>query len=332
MKKIFTIALAVAAFAACNKENTIEVAQNPAIAFDNMFVDNATKATDITKDNISDFGVYASIQNTEGATGLILTNEEVKGSASSWTYTNIQYWAPKAKYDFTAFAPYTNAKWSYAPTATAAQNGTVTFDNESAKGDQDFIFAYETRDLSGVEAIAEQPAKVGFTFDHQLAKITFKFNNGFLATNNITLKVYNVKVAGVVSKASASVANGTAGEWGTAEGTFERTFGAQSADEAAVIAAQTALTTDHHYFIPVAGTQYTITFDVDIIQAGVKVDTYHHSINATPSLAKGGNYYLTTKLDPSNVSDDPTKQLYPIEFNVSAVEAWDPANGNVDVM
>lgn len=332
MKRIFTLALAVAALAACNKSEVVETAPAAAIAFDQAFVDNATKATDITKENIGDFGVYASIQNTDGATGLILDNARVYKKDGAWTYDNTQYWAPKAKYFFAAFAPLNEAEWSYAVNDNAAQNGTITFNNAAAEADQDFIYAYTSRDLGNVEAIAAQPEKVGFTFAHQLAKITFKFNNGFVAANNITLKVYNVTVAGVVSKATAAVENGTAGEWGTAEGTFKRTFGAQSADEAAVIAAQTALTTDHHYFIPVAGTPYTITFDVDIIQAGVKVDTYHHSIDVTPELAKGGNYYLTTKLDPSNVSDDPTKQLYPIEFNVSAVEAWDPANGNVDVM
>ena len=325
MKKILVSMFAVAALAACSTEHTVVAPQNEAIGFD-TFVENATRATDITKDNLTKFGVYASIQNTSGA-GMILTNEEVSKSGDAWIYGNIQYWVPQAKYEFTAFAPYAEAKWTYAP-ATTADNGVVTFNNENAAADQDFIFAAADRDMTNVTALTSQPEKVSFTFAHELSKIAFKFNNGFNAVNNITLRVYNVNVAGLVSEATENIAAGVASEW-TKEGdaTFARTFGAQAQADATVIAALGNYTTDHHYFIPVAGTEYTITFDVDLIQAGVTVDTYHHTINTIPTLAKGSSYMFTTTLDASNVSDDPTQQLYPIEFTVNDVEEWNNAGG-----
>ena len=327
---------AVAALAACTTEQTIVAPQNEAIGFD-TFVDNSTRATDITKDNLTEFGVYASIENASGA-ALILTNERVYND-SGWKYNNTQYWVPQANYEFTAFAPRTNADitpavtahWTYTPTTadgkTTADNGVVTFNNESAVADQDFIFAAADRDMTNVTALESQPEKVSFTFAHELSKIAFKFNNGFIAANNITLRVYNVKAAGLVSEATENIASGVASEW-TKKGdaTFERTFGAQAQADATVIEALNNYTTDHHYFIPVAGTQYTITFDVDLIQAGVTVDTYHHTINTIPTLAKGSNYMFTTTLDASNVSDDPSQQLYPIEFTVNDVEDWDNAS------
>lgn len=338
MKKIFVAVLAVAAMVACSTEQTIVAPQGEAIGFD-TFVENATRA-DITTGTLTEFGVYASIENANGA-GMILSNERVYND-SGWKYGNTQYWVPQANYEFTAFAPRTNeeldpavtARWTYAP-ATTADNGVVTFDNKAAAADQDFIFAAADMNLTNVKALTQSPGVVNFTFAHQLSKITFKFNNDFVAANNIELRVYNVNVAGLVSEAKATIANGVAGEWAAVENDtpFSRTFGTQVAanaeNTATVIAAGGNYTTDSHYFIPVEDTEYTISFDVDIIQAGVTVDTYHHTnLKVTPALAKGGNYVFTTTLDASNVSDDPTKQLYPIEFNVAGVEGWDDSTIN----
>ena len=337
MKKIIIAVLAVAAMVACSTEQTVVAPKGDAIGF-STFVDNATRATDITKDNLVDFGVYASIENASGA-ALILTNERVyKNADSAWIYDNTQYWVPTAMYEFTAFAPRTGAHWTYAP-ATTADNGVVTFNNKAAAADQDFIFAAADKDLRETTALTASPGVVNFTFAHQLSKVAFKFNNDFDAVNNITLRVYNVNVTGLVSEATTAVAGGATGVWTktATSDTFARTFrtkvatGTENTPE--IIPAQGNTVTDYHYFIPVAGTEYTISFDVDIIQAGVTVDTYHHTnLKVTPALAKGGNYVFTTTLNASNVSDDPTKQLYPIEFNVTGVEGWDPANGNVDVM
>lgn len=335
MKKLFISMLAVAAVVACSKEETIIEQAPEAIAFD-TFVENATRA-DITKDNLIEFSVYASIENTSGA-NLILTDEKVYKNNNAWTYGNVQYWVPQAMYNFAAFAPYANRNWTYTPTTangrTTANNGTLAFNNQTAEANEDLIFASTMRDLTNTAKLESQPDSVAFIFGHQLSKIAFKFNNAFQTENNIKLRVYNVNVAGLVAEATAPVTAGTDGTAGTAgawtmkgDTTFARTFGAQVATDDTIIAAQDNLVTDSHYFIPVAETKYTITFSVDLIQAGVLVDTYNHTIEVTPALAKGGNYLFTTTLDASNVSDDPTKQLYPIEFTVTDVTGWDSANG-----
>ena len=151
MKKIIIAVLAVAAMVACSKEQTVVAPKGDAIGF-STFVDNATRATDITKDNLVDFGVYASIENTSGA-ALILSNAKVyRGTTGAWTYDNTQYWVPKAMYEFTAFAPHTGAKWAYVP-STTADEGVVTFDNKTATADQDFIFAAADMNLTNTEAL-----------------------------------------------------------------------------------------------------------------------------------------------------------------------------------
>jgi hypothetical protein len=66
MKKIFSAIMAVAALAACNKSEVLETPQGAAIAFDNVYVENATKAADLNKDNIQNFGVFGYEQIVQG--------------------------------------------------------------------------------------------------------------------------------------------------------------------------------------------------------------------------------------------------------------------------
>ena len=78
MKKLFIAILAVAGLAACSQDMTLETPKGAAIAFDNAFVNNSTRiATDITVDNLQDFGVYGSVVNNQGQQGLIFNNQEV---------------------------------------------------------------------------------------------------------------------------------------------------------------------------------------------------------------------------------------------------------------
>lgn len=310
MKKILFAAAALVALVSCNNDEVISRPEGAAIGFDNTFVENTTRAaTDLTKGTF-DFGVYGTVAKG-GANALIFDNQQV---AADGTYSPVQYWVAGAEYTFTAFAPYTNAKWAYA--ATDAYNGTVTFNNAAALGEQDFIFANADRTTDAT--INAAPAKVGFTFGHMLSKVAFKFTNNFV-DNNITLKVYNVKVNNAAANGTMPVVDGIDGEW-TGAGDYARAFGPATADEVATIAnAGGQLTTEHFYLIPVERA-YNITFDVVLYQAGVELQTYNHEINTTIAFEKGKSYSVNAALTPENVNPD--EQLYPIEFQVDAVEEW----------
>ena len=75
MKKYLYIALAAAALTSCSSDEAIEMVEKRAIGFDNVFVNNATRATDLNKDNITEFGVYASV-SANNTQGMILSKEK----------------------------------------------------------------------------------------------------------------------------------------------------------------------------------------------------------------------------------------------------------------
>lgn len=325
MKKVFIAILAAAAFAACNKAEVVESAPAAKIAFDNAFVDNATKAaTDITLSNLADFGVYGTVTKDPNS-ALIFNNTQVTNNSGVYTYSPVQYWIEGAQYTFSAYAPFTGAKWAFTPAdAKDAYNGTLSFNNLEALGEQDLLFAAATRTTPST--LNTTPDAVSFTFSHLLSKVVFKYTNGF-TDNNITLNVYDVKINNAAAAGTIPVADGAAGVW-TGTGDYARSFGKATPASADAFANGVSITTEHFYLIPVERA-YNITFKVDLYQAGVLLDTYEHSVTPTINIEKGKSYSFNADLTPSNVN--PTTQLYPIEFNVNAVGSWDPATGGTGV-
>lgn len=310
---------AVAALAACTTEQTIVAPQNEAIGFD-TFVDNSTRAEDITTNNIANFGVYGTVTKG-GNSALIFNNTEVKKDGDKYKYSPAQYWIAAAEYDFLAFAPYANAKWTYTPTnAQVAKTGTFSFNNETAAADQDVVYAYTTKTTED-KLNANNTQAVAFTFKHILSKVAFSFTNTF-TDNKTTLNVYNVKINNTAKTGTMAIAEGVDAAWEVA-GDLIVPFGAQAANADAALANGAELKLAHHYVIP-AQRAYNITFDVDLYQAGVYLATYNHTINSAIDFAKNGNYVLSVKLAPESI--DPENELYPIEFTVNEVEDWDNAS------
>lgn len=318
MKKIFFAALALVALTSCTQDEILSTTDNnAAIAFDNAFVNNATRANDLSKDNLADFGVYGSVTNSSDQTGLIFTNQKVAGSAGNYTYSPVQYWIANASYNFTAIAPFEGAKWKYEPDGQTAQNGTISFDNAAALANQDLLFAYQTRTT---EAITEAPDEVEFTFNHILSRVKFTFVNDFATGSNMTIKVTDVTVTNAAANGTIAVNGGAlADDWTTeAENNdYSKLFGA--AGTVAFAEGDTAETV-HFYFIP-ANRTYNVTFHVELFQAGVSVANYdHNNVTFTADLTKGLSYNIVAKISDKNVNPD--QQLWPIEFDVTKVEEW----------
>ena len=326
MKKIFFAVLALAGLAACSTDEVVSRPQGAAIGFDNVFVENSTRANDLTAGNF-DFGVYGSVINSQNQQGMIFTNQKV---AANGTYSPLQYWIAAAQYYFTAIAPYTNAKWSYA--TTTAHTGTISFNNATAEANQDLLFAYVKPDKTPAK-IAATPDKVGFTFNHMLSRVRFTFANGFGKDSNITLQVYDVTITDAYATADLVVTNGTpADDWSNFNGTLEKNFGKVGGATLATLTDTgdtKSAATEHFYLIP-ADKTYNVTFKIDLYQAGVKLDTYTRTATIPAAdMQKGKSYDITTTLTAQNTSDD--GKLYPIEFEVKKVEDWDPATGGTNV-
>lgn len=330
MKKIIIAVLAVAAMVACSKEQTVVAPKGDAIGF-STFVDNATRAEDIediTTENIKDFGVYGTVAKG-GNSALIFNNTKVSGSyGAGYTYSPAQYWIAAAKYDFLAFAPYTNAKWTYTPTEEypqVAQNGTLKFNNDDA-ADQDVVYAYQTKTTEDT-LTAENTQAVEFTFKHILSKVAFKFTNTF-NDGNTTLSVYNVKINNTAKTGTMLIEEGGDKPWVGVDNLvvpFGDEATAVNTLQSKALANGAALELVHRYIIPVER-KYNITFDVDLYQAGVYLATYEHEIETTIDFAKNGNYVLSVKLAPETI--DPENKLYPIEFKVNKVNGWDDSTIN----
>lgn len=318
MKKIFIAVLAVAALASCSKEQTINVDKGAVIGFD-TFVENSTRAADLTKGNF-DFGVYGLVEKG-GENALIFNNQTVNANGE---YSPAQYWIAAAQYYFTAIAPKTtpaNATWDY--DTTTAHTGTISFDNAAAEANQDLLFAYVKPDQTPAQ-ITAAPAKVGFTFNHMLSRVRFTFANGFGEGSNITLQVTDVTITDAYATAQLAVEDGTpAAAWTNFGTTFSKNFGQVGGATLATLTdtgATMSAATEHFYLIP-ADKAYEVTFYVTLYQAGVKLDTYARTatIPAT-DMQKGMSYDIKTTLTAQNTSDD--GQLYPIEFEVTAVTDW----------
>ena len=335
MKKILVSMFAVAALAACTTEQTIVAPQNEAIGFE-TFVDNSTRANDVTTETIKNFGfgVYVSVTNTAGQSGLILTNEEVSYNGT-WGYANTQYWVAGNNYNFTAIAPYQageDATWTYAPKdGKMAQHGVISFNNRDAAANQDLVFATAAREVT--VAPTTQPDAVEFAFNHMLSRVMFTFANGFANNSNIKLEVYDVTITDAISSADLAIDNGVpAAAWSNISGTFARNFGMVGGDTLAQLVDEgvedgtVSASTEHFYLIPAPAIEnktYNVTFKVDLYQAGVKLDTYERSatIPATTEMKSGMSYNIKTTLTDKNTSDD--GQLYPIVFEVESIVDWD---------
>lgn len=325
---------AVAALAACTSEQTIVAPQNEAIGFD-TFVDNSTRANDVTTETIKDFGfgVYASVTNGAGQSGLILTNEEVSYDGA-WGYSNTQYWVAGNDYNFTAIAPYTDAKWTYAPKdGKMAQHGVISFNNREAAANQDLVFASAARKVT--EAPTSQPEAVKFTFNHMLSRVRFSFANGFQSAGNIELAVSNVHITDAYANGTLAVEDGApVAAWtNLADKNLDVNFGVVAYDNSAVkyeataaerIAEGAKLSSEYFYLIPNAeATAYEVTFDVTLFQAGVEIATYPHTVELKCAMNRGVSYDIKTTLTEKNTSNE---EIYPIEFTVTAVEEWGAYN------
>lgn len=320
MKKIFFAVLALAGLAACSTDEVVSRPEGAVIGFDNAFVENSTRANDLTAGNF-DFGVYGSVINSKGEKGMIFTNQEV---AKDGTYSPLQYWIAGATYNFVAFAPYTDAQWKYTPTvATAAENGTLTFDNTGAN--QDLLFA--TANKTTAATLTATPGKVGFTFDHVLSRVRFTFTNGFTSGGNIKLLVTNVHITDAYKEGEMAVPAKT---WAVKAGNknldidFYDVLKAENSKEAdARLAEGMTSSTEHFYLIP-AEASYEVTFTVALYQAGVLVDTYSRTATLSYNMQPGYSYDIKATLNPSNTSDE--GEIFPIEFQVTGVNGWTNAD------
>lgn len=311
-KQLIFGAAALALFASCSNEEKVAAPATGAIEFGNLFINNSTRATDLTLANLEDFKVYGFM----GApSGVIFDGETVSKAAGVWTYSNLQYWTANKNYWFSAVAPATGANWTYTASTIEAPEyngaGTIAFDNAAANGSQDLLYAWSGK------VTCETPSTmkpVGLTFDHLLSRVMFTFQND-LKHPNSRIVVKNVKVNDAFAEGSIDLTKANPA-WVASKQTLALAF----ADAPGRIDINTTGSTGTNYFIPAAAA-YSLTFDVELWQGEQLADTYHHSVTMPQvTMGQGHSYNFVAKLNADNINPD--EKLYPIEFTVNDVNGW----------
>lgn len=326
MKKIFLIGLTAAAMlASCSNDETVEMAQQKAIGFSNAFVNNGTRSIvdpSFTTLTLKDFAVYGFTQK-----GQIFNGEKVSkgGTASTgWSYNNVQYWVPGNTYTFGAIAPHSvagNVSNVTLPTGATKVEMEVAFTNKDA--DQvDLLHAAPTQ-ITGVTASYTTP--VSMTFNHQLSKVKFSFENAVGVDYNV--KVSNVKITDAYKEGTLTVA-AAGNNWSNqTDKTLELNFGNVVADasstEASFIAnAATLESHNEKLMIPMGSSAiYTVTFTAELYKGGVLLGTYNHTVEIKNVEFKLGYCYnFKASLTHKNITGP--DELNEIKFNVTSVENW----------
>lgn len=352
MKKLFIAIVALAAAAACSNEEIVSV-NREAIAFDNAFVNNATRVKvdhTINGDNIKNdyrgFGVYGFVTGT--ATAPIFTNEAVTwgtvNNVSGWYHNTVQYWINGANYNFAAIAPYSDTTVNsglYTVTEATPSKTVLTYTNECL--DTELLYATATATGS-----ADGNAAVAFNFRHILSKVKFTFKNKYNATNTeigvkyIYIKdAYNTATATLTSDSTVWSGHDKATNLST-----EYQFGNagttnSNSDPLTRIPYNGSAESYYAKFLIPAGDAnddgvldtltYKVDFDIDLFVNGVLVKTFKHSYDNHETLTfspKPGYYYnIVVEITPDNI--DKAGVQKPIEFTVNEIAEWDTdVNGN----
>lgn len=329
MKKIFLIGLTAAAMlASCSNDETVEMAQQKAIGFSNAFVNNGTRSVvdpSFTTTSLNDFAVYGFTQN-----GQIFDGVKVSKGGAAWSYDNVQYWVPGNTYTFGAIAPHSAANVSDVklPEGATKVEMKVAFTNTDA--DQVDLLHAEPAQITDVTATYTTP--VSMTFNHQLSKVKFSFQNSVGAGYNV--KVSNVKITDAYEKGTLTV-GATENTWSNQTSkNLELNFGnvvdnASGTNAAFIANAATLESYNEKLMIPmVSSATYTVTFTVELFKDSVPLGTYNHTVQIKNVEFKLGYCYdFKATLTHENIVD-PENPLKPIEFKVDGITDWNQTDVN----
>lgn len=320
MNKLMLLGAGVLVMAAtsCSNDETVDVPQGNAIGFKTMIDKNIGRAaTELTTVNLSQFKVWGYAGNQQ-----IFNGQSVGFAEGAWTYTPVQYWEANKLYAFTAVASDKGADCTATYTVAAPTSGqegsgfgTVAFNNETAAGNEDVVWASQKQDA--MTTIPGTVPAVNLAFKHALSRVKFTFVNG-MGTEAYTLTFANVKIDNAMSEGTMTLPGATWAQTGTS--VFSLGFDAPTAN----IANTKNAATGYQYIIP--GMQnLTISFDVTrTVTATGATETYHH-VNVSISLgegvayANGNSYNFTATLTPDNIDNE--NKLQQIKFEAS-VDPW----------
>ena len=218
MKKILFVALAAVGMTACVQNEELAVSNSNAIKFDNVYVDNATKAAidgsyTAAKGNLDHFNVWATIENGSGETN-IFEGELVENNGGVWSYdaSHTQYWIPGNNYKFVGVVDGT------VEVTDDARKLPVTIATQLEE-QKDVLYATHSRTYTASDIVSP----VHFNFEHLLSKVKFTVKN--VVSTSLSGYTYTVESIQILNADEAGVYTIENGTW-EAEGTYAAQFGA----------------------------------------------------------------------------------------------------------
>ena len=349
-KSLWMLGLAAAAMTSCTQNEVLEVAENRAIGFDDVFVGKATRAANPTENSLDVlqqsgngfyvYGGYETVTDVFADTHVTYNSN----NTPKWEYSPIRYWVANQNYKFVAYAPamgegvtksftYGNSVSTPPP---ATNDATLTFTDVvidgTADNQKDFIVA-----KSGVITPNDNNYNtvVKFNFFHALSMIKVTLRNGF--ADGVQVTISNFQITGLNTKGNFTTAStefpaGNCGTWSD-QGTIESTSTFKDNTGVTLNKLWSTATSDDtntskaysNEFIVIPQTIGTVQvkFDVTVTDAVdnpiVSNKSLVVSIPNTGTTTKwniNNRYHYTLTIDGESVD------LTPIEFNDPDVEQW----------
>lgn len=330
---LFMLGVAVAALSGCSQSEILEVAEGRAIGF-SSFVNNNTRAaiTEIAEtDDLTEYYVYGY------HTDNIPVFENVKVTTNGTEYT--AYWEQGKTYNFAAYSD-GNSKID-SDISFSSTEDKLTISNYTPDNANDLVAAI-AEDLTCNDPSTQ--GKVGLTFKHLLSQVKFTFTN--TDSRSYTMKISDIQIANAIKTAKVEF-TGTGSTavpvWSgspTGSGVPAYEF-----DDLNDIAADGTHETEC-LVIPQSNENLQVTFTATFwdnasseenpirtgkFVASLKYDNLESVVGTEANKWTAGfRYNYTATVNASQIEDtqNPT-ELYPIKFEVNAVEGWKDASQSV---
>lgn len=331
MKKSLIAILALAALAACNKTEVVDLKALQAIAFDEAFIENSTKSIDpswnmTTGDakELKSFNVYGTIDNGTSTmqifNGVQVDKGVTAGIGNSWKYVEgfVQYWHEGNSYEFAAVVGGTVAETTTLPAS-------ITYD---ASTQTDLLYDYVNHGEHGTDSGPE----IAFTFDHLLSKVKFSFTNGYAA--NYKVEVTEVTITNPYKTGTCSIDNTATSPYTWASQATAEDYTLSFAP--VVLSTETSATASAAKIPYDEGvSKYSSLYERLMIPADYTTNKLKVSVKANVYLNNGTTDLLVAKKDYSsevavnlqpgnsyNFVGDITGTLTPITFKVESTGTW----------
>lgn len=302
MKKIFISILAIAALAACNKEEAVEVQKGDAIAFGDAFVDNATKAIYENASGLTGFTVWGNVDGINDTPLALYGNSGATVSRNSkelgvaWDCDVVRYWTPSADYNFTAIAN---------GVGQDCVNGIPTTISYTQNDDDPADLVYGTAvaetDETCVPTGNVNGTTVKFTLRHLLARVKVQFTNQIAP--DYTYDITNVKIT---TWEEGVYTIGATEPWAQKEETGSVVLSFDDIEDLA----GTPTSAGAQLIIPGAPVVLSFDYVLNLNETAIYSTTVTKTV--TTELAEGNSYNLNVVLKAGNE----------IDFTITALTNW----------